>query len=292
MQFLDKLRILPDTNGLVEGNRMAHLMFAFFTLVLALSLLHGDEVIAFAPDREILESSFRVESFSEKPRAVLVLCAGQNGDGREFVANAQWRDFCRRSGLALVVPHFVSADADLLAGRGYFRAERGSGACLLRAVEQAGWGELPLLVYGFSGGAHFAMSFAAFAPERVAAFCAYSFAWWSEPPRELNCPALIACGQFDGRRYGASFAYFQDGRRDGKPWAWVSVEGIDHAPSPELEAFVRGFFEAALRARSSDRVAVDNIRETVLEERASEGLTTSILPSEKIFASWREVHHP
>lgn len=226
------------------------------------------------------------------PVGVLILCPGQNGDGGEFLADAEWSEFCRRNRLALVVPHFVSPDEDLKSGRGYFVAERGSGKMLVGALEEAGLGGLPLMIFGFSGGAHFAMSFAAFAPDRVAAFCAYSFAWWSPPPAELICPALIACGQFDGLRYGSSFAYFQAGRRLGKPWTWASVAEQDHAPDEELEGFVREYFQSILGQSPRDWATVDNVLGTRVEPTIGNRLMTSALPCESLVALWRKIHHP
>ena len=125
-------------------------------------------------------------------------------------------------------------------------ASRESGAPTT-AIATTGLGDLPVYLYGFSGGAHFARSFAAWRPERVAGFCAYSFAWWQPPPEELRSPAVIVCGQADGTRYGASQAYFQAGRKQGKPWTWVSLEGLGHEPSGELDEFVRGYFAAVMR---------------------------------------------
>ena len=126
-----------------------------------------------------------------KCRGALVLCPGQNGSSEEMVQNVIWQKFAEREALALVGFRFVSLDKDLQNGRGYFQAARGSGLLLEAGLKRAGLEGVPLLLYGFSGGAHFAMSFAAWKPDRVRAFCAYSFAWWDQPPKKLNCPALI-----------------------------------------------------------------------------------------------------
>ena len=249
--------------------------------------------VSLEPTQGILSSRFLVWTSSESiPSAVLVLCPGQNGDGAEFLAGREWKEFAVRHNLAIMVPHFVSNDGDLLAGKGYFRAELGSGHLLRLALKKCGWDNVPLLFYGFSGGAHFAMSFAAWQPERVLAFCAYSFAWWSPPPASLTCPALIVCGQADGVRYGSAFSYFQAGKREGKPWAWVSLEGQGHTPSVGLQSFVRDYFACVLKSSIREEVVVDNTTGNLLKDSPCDAITTSILPCGELHDPWRRIHHP
>jgi pimeloyl-ACP methyl ester carboxylesterase len=250
-------------------------------------------LISVKPTDDVRRSDFRVwHESAVAPRAVLVLVPGQNGDGAELFVAAEWKRFAAKYHLALVVPHFVSDDAVLLAGRGYFAESRASGALLESALEQCGWRDVPLLLYGYSGGAHFAMSFAAWRPDRVAAFCAYSFAWWSPPPSALTCPALVACGQADGTRYGASYAYFQAGRRMGKPWGWVSLEAVAHTTSPELDAFVRETFACVLGSQARRDVVVDNVTEELLKDAPCDAITVSVLPCEDLLSAWQKLHHP
>ena len=159
------------------------------------------------------------------------------------------------------------------------------------------------------------MSFAAWKPESVAAYCAYSFAWWNRPPENLNAPALIVCGQSDGTRCGSSLAYFQEGRRQGKPWAWGSLAGRDHEPSPELDSFVRAYFSEVVGhefrefsrigkekvERASSGVAfppsiqkafVENMTERAVEGDRAKDVGVSVLPSAGLLEAWRELHHP
>jgi predicted esterase len=260
-----------------------------------------------------------------KTKGVLVLCPGQNGSSEGFLREKIWQEFAEREGFALVGFQFVSGDEDLKNGRGYFVASRGSGKLLEEGLAKAGLAELPVFLYGFSGGAHFAMSVAAWRPERVAAFCAYSFAWWKAPPEELKCPALIVCGQEDGTRYGASLAYFQAGRGQGKRWAWVSLEGKAHEPSAELDEFVRRYFSKVVRHNGAERhsqterlprrgegetesklhqssrrddeggkgaVSVDNMTEKIVVGDRANDVGVSVLPSADLLPEWRKLHHP
>ena len=222
--------------------------------------------------------------------ATLVLCPGQNGSSEEAINNKAWTQFAEQEHLALVGYHFESPDSLLEAGKGYFVAERGSGKALLQGIEKADLANEPLFLYGFSGGAHFAMSFAAWAPEKIAGFCAYSFAWSSPPPQTLRCPALIVCGEADGKRYASTLQYFQEGRRQRNPWTWISLGGQEHAPSSELDAFVREYL-ACLTRKNRHPVIVDNITKQRVKQGDSD-IRYSVLPSESLLASWRQLHHP
>lgn len=234
-------------------------------------------------------------------RGVLVLCPGQNGSSEGFLREKEWREFAERESLALAGFRFVSNDDDLKNGRGYFVASRGSGELLEEGLKKAGLAGVPVLLYGFSGGAHFAMSFAAWKPDRVAGFCLYSFAWWSPPPKGLVSPALVVCGQSDGARYGSTFAYFQAGRRQGKPWTWMSLEGLGHEPSPKLDDFVRRYFSCLVRSAEGIEgrealkgrvVAVDNMTEKAVAGDRSNDVGVSLLPCADLAQEWRTLHHP
>lgn len=229
-------------------------------------------------------------------RGVLVFCPGQNGSSEGALRSKVWQDFAEREGLALVGFRFVSADEDLKNGKGYFVASRGAGELLEAGLRKAGLGGVPLFLYGFSGGAHFAMSFAAWRPEHVTGFCAYSFAWWSPPPEKLQCPALIVCGQADGVRYGSTLSYFQAGRKQGKPWAWVSLKETAHATSAELDGFVREYFSSVMNSREGKQleaasILADNTTEKVVKERTDD-VSSSVLPCADLWPKWREIHHP
>lgn len=231
-----------------------------------------------------------------RPRAAIVLCPGQNGSSKGALADAAWQEFAERESFALVGMRFVSKDEDLRDRRGYFVAARGSGDILTRGLDRLGLEGVPLCLYGFSGGAHFAMSYAGWQPRRVAGLFAHSFTWWTSPPPSLDCPAVISCGQTDGTRYGSSLGYFQDGRRQGKPWAWVSIEGLGHFPSAKLDSFVRAYISGIMRIRNleegRDPLFVDNLTERSSAMPKARDVGFSVLPDEVLAAEWRGVHHP
>ena len=117
---------------------------------------------------------------------------------------------------------------------------------LIEGINKLFGRELPILLYGFSGGAHFTARFVEWKPERVIAWCAYSAGWWDEPvPSSIMPPGIVACGESD-ERLGASLIYFKQGRATGKPWLWIGVPNNGHSPDRRIESFVRDYFVAIL----------------------------------------------
>lgn len=139
---------------------------------------------------------------ARKPVRAVLLAPGCNGDAKNWIQESAWLQFAERNGVLLAGLSFASSEADILAGKGYYETELGSGEILFRLLKKSGGGNLPLHVYGFSGGAHFTASLAERFPARVRSFCAFSAAWWSEiTRREGVAHAVIACGDEDTRWY-------------------------------------------------------------------------------------------
>lgn len=225
-----------------------------------------------------------------KPRAVLVLSPGCNGNGRGLVQQEGWQAYARSHDLGLVGLSFASPMGSLGDGTGYYYASCGSGEILLKGIRKIYGKDLPLLLYGFSGGAHFTSRFVEWSPERVISWCAYSAAWWDEPlKQEAMPPGIVACGEQDPR-LGASLVYFKQGRAVGKPWLWVELAGIGHSGSRELDGFVRDYFAMVLE-RADDALWVDIDRENVVEtaEATREPSISGWLPSAKLLKGWRGV---
>ncbi|MDD2710435.1 MAG: hypothetical protein PHV34_20845, partial [Verrucomicrobiae bacterium] len=181
----------------------------------------------------------------ESPENVLVLCPGCNGSGERLVCSSVWQKFARENRLGLMGISFASPSKFHTAdsGRGYYHASQGSGQTLLDAIDRIYGKDLPVLLYGVSGGAHFTSRFEEWKPERVRAWCAYSAAWWDEPKKNpASPPGIVGCGDYDASRYGVSLIYFKQGRALGKPWLWVSLPKIGHASTGPFEEFVRAWF--------------------------------------------------
>lgn len=235
---------------------------------------------------------------TENPRAVLILSPGCNGNGERLIRSSVWQEFAQRNHLGLVGLSFASPEKAIHDGTGYYYASKGSGDKLLEGIRKIYGKDLPLLLYGFSGGAHFTSRFEEWAPSHVIAWCADSAGWWDVPqPSGVSPLGIVACGENDPR-YGASLSYFKQGRAAGKPWLWVSLPEIGHQSSPALEDFARKYFEAVLkRGGSSDLsggvwVVVDTKKVITESEAMALPSESGWLPDSSLIENWRKIHEP
>lgn len=227
------------------------------------------------------------------PRAVLVLCPGCNGSGEDLVGSRKWNEFAKQHNLGLVGLSFASPIAAIHEEAGYYHVSNGSGEKLLEGIRKIYGRDLPLLLYGTSGGAHFTSRFEQWKPERVMTWCAYSAGWWDKPrPNSVAPPGIVACGEEDGR-YGASMIYFKQGRATGNPWLWVSLPKTGHTGSADLDNFVRSYFAVILSPQTTKPVWLDLDREEVIP--SGEDIHPALigwLPAEKLVDQWRNIHEP
>jgi len=229
------------------------------------------------------------------PQAVLILCPGYNGNGGELVSIKAWQDYANDSNLGLLGLSFASEPELFSKGRGYYYASNGSGEVLLRGIKKIYGRDLPILIYGFSGGAHFCSRFVEWSPKRIKTWCAYSAGWWDEPLiSQVMPPGIVACGNED-ERYGATLTYFLKGRAAGKPWTWVSLPKTGHSPSDKLDEFVRSYFTAILKSSLSPKGLWKDcgtkVRLTPVQVKQYPTLAVW-LPTEDIGTKWEAIHHP
>ena len=253
----------------------------------AARLLHFEH----APDREISYKAIdcRLEGIA---KGVLILVPGCNGDGRDFLSEERWVEFATRNRLALVGVSFKSP-TDLLKDRkGYYDASRGSGRALLSLLEKAGLSGRPLLMFGFSGGAHFVSSFVEEYPERVIAWCAHSAAWWGMSRRGATTipPGIVACGG-DDMRLGASLSYFKDGRSMGRRLSWVEIPSAGHIRNTLFEDFTREYFkEILVMGKKIGQVWIDlGCGEMIKGKSVCAESNRSWMPSQRIYHLWRQL---
>jgi pimeloyl-ACP methyl ester carboxylesterase len=281
------------------------------------------EVIHLAPSANMDRADLYYVLPIDHPKAVLVLSPGVNGSGENFVRSPAWQQFAQQNHLGLVGLSFASASPDALAlraasqattrfpplvvasscdplhdGTGYYYASMGSGNKLLEGIRMIYGKDLPLLLCGFSGGAHFTSRFEEWAPSRVIAWCADSAGWWNVPqPSAISPPGIVACGENDPR-YGATLSYFKQGRAAGKPWLWVSLPKLGHQASPSLEEFARKYFEAVLRRGASSALSggvwVDVDTKKVITESEAMAVPSESgwLPDASLTKDWRKIHDP
>jgi len=263
----------------------------------------GLEVIHMESSANIIRADLFFLKPTSQSKAVLILSPGCNGSGEGLVRSPAWQEFVRSNNLGLVGLSFASPEKAIHDGTGYYYASKGSGDKLLEGIRKIYGKDLPLLLYGFSGGAHFTSRFEEWAPSRVIAWCADSAGWWDEPKTSgISPPGIVACGENDPR-YGASLSYFKQGRAAGKPWLWVSLPKLGHQASPALEEFVRKYFEAIL-ARTptlnssalspTNGIWVDIDTKKVLSLLEAEALPSESgwIPSQALVDDWRKIHEP
>ena len=151
---------------------MKNILFILFATILAIKLLTEDSF------------KFINLSVSCKESAVLVLAPGMNTDGAFFLKETPWMDFAKRNNLGVIALNYSSSEEDLYQNRkGYYRPEQGSRQALLNEIKRVYGKDLPIVLYGFSGGAQFVSRFVDWCPDRIIAWCAYSAQFWDYPPK-------------------------------------------------------------------------------------------------------------
>ena len=249
--------------------------------------------------------SFSSLPASKNEQAVLVLAPGMNMDGKFFLEESAWVEFAQKNNLGIIALNY-SSDPEKLYGperQGYYWPEQGSGKALLKEIKRVYKKDLPILIYGFSGGAQFTSRFIDFAPDRIIAWCAYSAQFWDEPksPENGACSArgVVACGDLDGSRWQPSFGFYYQGRLQEKNWIWLSRKNTEHNRSASLENFIREFFQEELDIHFQKKAPQPDIYADVskielIEDKDFEMQPALLSPfrTKELFESWRKIHSP
>lgn len=234
--------------------------------------------------------------------AVLVLAPGMNTDGAFFLKELPWMAFAKRNNLGVIALNYSSSAEDLFDNRkGYFYPEHGSGKALLDEIRRVYGKDLPIILYGFSGGAHFVSRFVDWCPDRIIAWCAYSAQFWDYPPKGTKLTkarGIVACGDKDGLRWQPTFAFYYQGRKDKRPWIWVSISNTAHNRSAKFENFVRQFFGEELAIwrgdKKPDKDIYFDISNTSNELLLISEQTELQCPfrSKELLESWKKIQAP
>lgn len=258
--------------------------------------LEGDECpFAFKADYGV----YLPPSNSKKLNAVLVL---QHGCGMEQFGltrpyDLQYRAFAKKWNVAVV--------ETALYGNCYKwgNPEWGSPEGLFTALAKAGLesghtelADLPLLLFGHSGGGYWTLAMLRDYPERILAAVCYSAAWapqWYYSESALDVPLLMRhAGSNDGTWHSmcpqTAESTFRQLSRRGAPVSIVCNHGQNHNMST-LRHMAIPFYEAALRTRlprgfshklrrlnPSETYVVDTATFEVFKECEFDGLTTDM----------------
>jgi len=228
------------------------------------------------------------------PCAVLVLAASWNSQGNVLITRKQWQEFAIKHNLGLVGLSFASEKEALLDGTGYYYASKGSGQLLLEGIERIYGKPLPLLLYGFSGGAQFTTRFVEWAPERVLGWCAAGAGWYDKPASNPASPPGIVSSGDEDLAYGPSIGYFMQGRKAGKPWLWLPLARTDHVIVPQLDEFVRKYFSVLLDQNPKKGAYADIHLRTLIDHDTDpvSPKRMGFLPDESLFDSWINAQLP
>jgi pimeloyl-ACP methyl ester carboxylesterase len=195
-------------------------------------------------------------------------------------------------------------------------AGTGSGEAMVRVMDllarETGHPELrsaPMLLWGFSQGASFAMTFAQLYPERTIGFVRYHIHRRNVPPTIKGLdriPALIVAGAQDqAAGFEDAEQLWREGRTAGAPWT-LAVEPLAQHSSPAihqvtLRELTVPWMKAILRLRLGPRglqtipntagVLVDLISLKTVPATAigAESPTTNWLPDEATLSGWKAV---
>lgn len=252
-------------------------------------------LVSFAEDKFAFSST----PASNEIKAVLVLAPGMNMDGAFFLKESPWTEFAKKNNLGVIALNYSSSEEDLYQNRkGYYWAALGSGQALLDEIKRVYGKDLPIILYGFSGGAHFVSRFIDWAPDRIIAWCAYSAQFWDYPEdgtKVTNARGIVACGDQDGLRWQPSFSFYYQGRKNKRSWIWVNISNTGHNRSAKFEKFVRQFFDEEIAISRGDKKPSEDIyadisnsdNELLLLSEQSE--LTSPFRTKELLNAWKKI---
>lgn len=256
----------------------------------------------------------RVPEKVKKPRYILVLLPGINGEGRGLLNSRQWLTFAEETDGAMVACTLKNKNGKGVGKHNHYAAAQcGSGAALESAIEQFdkqgryALKSLPVLIYGYSGGGQFAYGFSCHNPKRMIGFAAIKGGYYFPEPigGTYDVPGLVVSGKrdLDRRRRGIG-SLFELHRAKQAPWCWLEDTGGHGAG--ESSGFVIEYFRELLKLRFKDDgrtllaipkgagVTVDLVNKKILskglnfKDKGSE-VRNGWLPSENIFKAWAKI---
>ncbi|MGH7583806.1 MAG: hypothetical protein ACREL5_11325 [Gemmatimonadales bacterium] len=267
---------------------------------------------AFAPGANFNKAAFRFwyPEGEQHIRVVVALVPGSNGDGRGEVSDTLWQRFAREHHAALIGVQLTDKPHDQGFIEEYVDVSKGSGQAFLDALADFAAAShhpevanAPLLLWGMSAGGEFNYEFAAWHPERVAAFVVnkgniYYTALTSRATR--NIPAILFVGGKDlPYRIETVTGLFAVNRRGGALWALANEPGAGHIVGRSRDVAVL-FFDDVLRMRlpeGSDSLLPIAADSGVLGDLADYSIRpagaasgpapTAWLPSERVAKAWR-----
>jgi len=245
-------------------------------------------------------------------RGALILVPGSNGDGRAMAQDTVWQAFAAKNKLAIVACRFTDKPHDQNFIEDYVNVSHGSGQALLDMLGKFGartqhpeLADAPLLFWGMSAGGQFDYEFAAWKPERVAAFVVnkggiYYTALTPRATREI--PALLFIGGKDlESRVNTITGLFALNRRGGALWALTEEPSAGHIVGRSRDLSIV-FFDDVLSLRIGDGSSLKPLTEksgfvgdyhaktvSPLGDSKLPVYPTSWLPTDRVARAWQAV---
>jgi pimeloyl-ACP methyl ester carboxylesterase len=220
---------------------------------------HADKVSnveSFSDSRKLATTLWYPEDVTTI-RGVIVFTGGQgsgvSNDTRAFADNPFWQAFGESLDFALVGTQFTGSYTDASAGPG--KALLDSLASLATQTGHPELANAPLLLEGFSNGGFFSYTFAAFAPDRVIAFCLNKSGYARAPLTAafLAVPGLLIWGSEEPATGTPTVIHglVQEGRKQHALWAELKEWGRQHEEG-SVERVYAPFFADMVAARYPD----------------------------------------
>lgn len=301
-------------------HRLPIRVLAAIALVASPSISHGqsantlEETVAPGNNYDKAEFRFWHPPGASSLRGTLVLVPGSNGDGRAQAEDTVWQAFATRHNLAIIGCRFTDKQHDQSFIEHYVNVSQGSGQALLDAItrfatrsQHAELAAAPLLFWGMSAGGEFNYEFAAWKPERVAAFVVnkggiYYTALAPRATREV--PALLFIGGKDlDSRISTITGLFAVNRRAGALWALTEEPSAAHIVGRSRDLSIM-FFDDVLPLRLGESASsalkpldqksgfIGDFKAKSYQaaaEAPATSVTTAWLPTARVARAWQAV---
>ena len=237
--------------------------------------------VEIAPPPGMTQAGLYLSNELRHPAGILVLADGVNSVGGALVRQEEWRAFARRHHLVLAEVAFASDDGFRdPASSCYYYAKNGSGDALLTLLDERFPAKPPLLLFGFSGGGHFASRFQEWRPDRVKAWAVTGVNWWDEPPRDAPDrypPGIVMTGALE-RNLPRTIRAFRERHAQGRHLLWCGLADTEHIIPYFALPLVRDFFDAMLGDAAPNWQPVE-----------IDGEAAGWVPSPAVRAAWQKL---
>ena len=208
--------------------------------------------VEIAPPQGMKQAGIYLSNEVPNPEGIMVLADGVNSVGGALIRQEEWRAFARKHRLVLAEVAFASATGfHNPESSCYYYAKNGSGDALLKLLDERFPTRPPLLLFGFSGGGHFASRFQEWRPDRVKAWAVTGVNWWDEAAAENPedfPPGLVLTGDLEGN-FARTVRAFQERNALGRKVLWCGLKDFEHTMPYHALPLVRAFFAACLDER-------------------------------------------